>query len=78
MHTRIFIQCGILKKVPDDKIYEAIDAVLKNQFPNDAIINKCIMTYIENNDKAYNLVSFILLHDQNKKAIAIQSYIVEA
>jgi len=78
VHNRIFIQCGILKEVPDDKIYEAIDVVLKNQFPNDARIHKCIMTYIENNYKAYNLATFALLCDQNKIATAIQPYIVEA
>lgn len=72
------IECNLLKGLADDGVYTAIEAILKNQYPNEDEKTKCMVDDFRRNHVADKFYTPDILFNQDKLQREIQPYVDEA
>lgn len=73
-----FVQGNIFKKFADDRIYDAIDIVLKNQYLDNQKMVQCIVDNFRRNNVAEKFYTIDILTGQDTLSKGIQPYVDEA
>lgn len=73
-----FAQGNIFKNFADDRIYDAIEVVLRNQYPDNQKKVQCMVDDFRRNKVADKFYTIDLLTNQEKLSKEIQPYVDEA
>lgn len=67
-----------LKYFADERIYNSIEKVLKNRYPDEEIKTKCMVGEFRRREVADKFISLELLNDQEVLSKDVETYISEA